>query len=454
MNCRKCGNEIKPGEKFCTNCGEVVDNQTNSDIINIPSDVIEISDDDANDNLVQNIVEEKLPYKTNLNKEKEEDDKDIKNVISLVIGIIAIILSCIFNIYVIPLSIIGLVLGIISKKKGLLRIFGIITNILSIIIAVILVFIITAKEFNSTESQEFEGDGFTLQYNSEWSIKELNTSKKVLQYYGSEITLMQTAKGKLDTLVSCDFALDSCKDTLYNSMHNVISNDITQKDSTLSSDEVNYNILKDDIYYMSMNVIDATSKIIDEYYIIVSKNKNMVLTFLLSNVNNNPDILNEKVVNMLSTIKISEKKSLSTDNNSSTDLTKRVGDSTYGYVSIPEDWVTFKDINGGNALQYSYGEAYILTMNVYDKGNSSAKDYAASASNTLQKNNVSKLTTATVKIDDYTAYEVYGYFEDNKKWLFTWYFEAEDNKIHYLAVEGPDHSSPYFKIPNTFKLGE
>ena len=46
----------------------------------------------------------------------------------------------------------------------------------------------------------------------------------------------------------------------------------------------------------------------------------------------------------------------------------RVGSDDYGYISIPDNWIKFTDVDGGDSVQYTDGSGYnIVTMNAYTK---------------------------------------------------------------------------------------
>jgi len=60
---------------------------------------------------------------------------------SMIIGIISIVLSFIITVITLPLSITGLVLGIVNKAKGGKKISGIILNAISIFLSIALVFV-------------------------------------------------------------------------------------------------------------------------------------------------------------------------------------------------------------------------------------------------------------------------------------------------------------------------
>ena len=53
---------------------------------------------------------------------------------------------------------------------------------------------------------------------------------------------------------------------------------------------------------------------------------------------------------------------------SKTTGTQRVGSDDYGYISIPDNWIKFTDVDGGDSVQYTDGSGYnIVTMNAYTK---------------------------------------------------------------------------------------
>lgn len=61
---------------------------------------------------------------------------DGKFIVSLVFGILSILLAFFLNIFIIPLAVVGLILGIISKTNGGKKAVAIILNILGMIIAI------------------------------------------------------------------------------------------------------------------------------------------------------------------------------------------------------------------------------------------------------------------------------------------------------------------------------
>ena len=131
---------------------------------------------------------------------------------------------------------------------------------------------------------------------------------------------------------------------------------------------------------------------------------------------------------------------------------KRVGSDEFGYITIPENWANFVDVDGNSTLQYSYANVYIATLYAVPTTQISAYNYASNIMTKLQSEGVQNVQGATVSVGKYSAYQVYGYYANENIWLVCWFFEAEDGKTHYISIEGPDNTSEHFNIPNTFSL--
>ncbi len=147
-------------------------------------------------------------------------------------------------------------------------------------------------------------------------------------------------------------------------------------------------------------------------------------------------------------------------NNNINSNTKRVGDVKHGYVSVPNNWNRFYDPRNFSIFQYAYGNLYIVTMETYEK-NYSAKDLATNIYNDLKKSTeITNLTGSTLLIGrdkKYTAYQIYMYYPAQNSYLITYYFEAEDGLVHYIALEGPREVndkklSDFMFIPESYSL--
>ena len=128
---------------------------------------------------------------------------------------------------------------------------------------------------------------------------------------------------------------------------------------------------------------------------------------------------------------------------------QRVGSSSYGYITIPGDWVAYQDTNSNSSLQYTDG-SYIVTLKAVESSQSNALSYATAVKRNFEGDGVDT-TGATVSLGKYKAYQVYGYYTSVQKWHVCWIFEAEDGKTHFISVEGPEKTEA-FKIPETFSI--
>lgn len=126
MYCKNCGNHLNEEVKFCANCGSKVENELNSTIENSQSQIF------SNVNQNQTTILQQQDINKNVYSSIPKNSK-WKSTTSLVIGIVSLILSFIFQIFSIPLSIVGAVFGIISVKDNKV---GLILNIISLVIAI------------------------------------------------------------------------------------------------------------------------------------------------------------------------------------------------------------------------------------------------------------------------------------------------------------------------------
>lgn len=133
-----------------------------------------------------------------------------------------------------------------------------------------------------------------------------------------------------------------------------------------------------------------------------------------------------------------------------------IGNDSFGYLKLPGKWYKFQDVEGKTALQYTKDSVWIVTLEAYTPSapDQTAETLAKASLYNLTNNEVGveKPTGATVKVAGYDAYQVYGLYTSDNIWLVEWFFEPGDGKIHYMSVEGPDYTSDYFQIPETFSL--
>ena len=133
MQCKHCGALLKEGANFCEHCGAAV----KQELYQEAEDVAEIQVLETN--------EETEPRDQTMDEASWRDDttfeetsRNSKAVASLVLGIIAV-LFCGLPIIGVPVSIIGLVLAMGSKKHGAsgLATAGLVLNIIGLVLSVL-----------------------------------------------------------------------------------------------------------------------------------------------------------------------------------------------------------------------------------------------------------------------------------------------------------------------------
>lgn len=140
MNCKNCGSPITSDSKFCTKCGAQISENNQSSSNNMYQQPL----NELKDNVMfnQNNYQNTNPNINNQNAPNANlPNKETLGTVSLILGIISLVLSYFLNILILPLAIIGLILGIVNKKKHGQKIAGIILNSISIFIIVVMIII-------------------------------------------------------------------------------------------------------------------------------------------------------------------------------------------------------------------------------------------------------------------------------------------------------------------------
>lgn len=137
-----------------------------------------------------------------------------------------------------------------------------------------------------------------------------------------------------------------------------------------------------------------------------------------------------------------------------------IGAKNYGYVKLPSDWTEIYESGGTHALQYSYRGRYTIKLDYY-QSDKDAKTLASEyGSSEKAKGEQKDVTGATVKLgqnEEFTAYQVYGYYENIDSYKITYWFDGTDKLVHYISLEGPKELDDYkitsfTYIPKSFSL--
>ena len=132
---------------------------------------------------------------------------------------------------------------------------------------------------------------------------------------------------------------------------------------------------------------------------------------------------------------------------------KLIGDNVYGYVQVPSNWMKFNDVDGNDSIQYTdIGDmGYIVSLNTVEEGTT-----PYSAATNIKNHIITENADAKVvysKIAKYYGYKVEAKYPDGT-YLDAYLFKADDGKLHYVSIEGPDNTNDNFKIPDTFSINK
>ncbi len=138
--------------------------------------------------------------------------------------------------------------------------------------------------------------------------------------------------------------------------------------------------------------------------------------------------------------------------------TKPMGNDDCGYVDVPTDWVRFADVNGVPDAEASFQTSDILGTTIVTLCVIDADPYTAACNmyNGLAADEDSiEVVDSMATIGGYQAYQVYATYSDD--YFVTYFFETEDGKCHYVAIEFPIDqagSTVIQTVESSFRLTE
>ena len=127
--------------------------------------------------------------------------------------------------------------------------------------------------------------------------------------------------------------------------------------------------------------------------------------------------------------------------------TQWIGSDDYGYVKVPQSWIQFKDVNGGDDIQYSDGtDINIVTLNTVKAEQFGISESELEKVDPIQISNsiyqsksespdFSKVWGSKSTIGGYDAYQV-NCIAKTGKYLVIWIFKSDDGKFRYVSLEG------------------
>ena len=134
----------------------------------------------------------------------------------------------------------------------------------------------------------------------------------------------------------------------------------------------------------------------------------------------------------------------------------KLGNDTFGYIIIKDNWIINPEFTNDNELSYKLDDIWLVTFELKDiNEETKSAEYSASLAMFYRSNTGTKIQNITPKIFEYNNikfYEISYYYVDYNKYLKEWYFEPGDGKIHAILIEGDNDNSEYFESIKTFSL--
>lgn len=338
--------------------------------------------------------------------------------------------------------------------------------VIGVLIALICLFLLLFPLFNKKKGYK-EG---LIKVNNYYSLKyNLNEWKKTENY----LINSKKSKFKIDNanqlkeLETYDFnKKDSRLEVLY-----LLKADFKRSNLNIAMPESDFRLLKNGVYLATFEYnTNVGNKVVKgKKYVLIAPEYNFImnLTSGLGEKETNQE-LDKEITKILKTINILAPKKVKTkvvkpsvviEKDNEQKNYQLIGSDNYGYMKLPTTWKKFVDKNNLTTtnLQYISNDLrYVVTMTTLSKNsNITALDYLKTVEEKYNKTNVvqySKMTRERIGSKKYEAYRLDMYLEDDKIWISIWTFMAEDDKIHYISIEGNNNNSTVFNYINTYSF--
>ena len=338
--------------------------------------------------------------------------------------------------------------------------------VIGVLIALICLFLLLFPLFNKKKGYK-EG---LIKVNNYYSLKyNLNEWKKTENYLinSKKSKLKIDNANQLKELETYDFnKKDSRLEVLY-----LLKADFKRSNLNIAMPESDFRLLKNGVYLATFEYnTNAGNKVVKgKKYVLIAPEYNFImnLTSGLGEKETNQE-LDKEITKILKTINILVPKKVKTkvvkpsvvvEKDNEQKNYQLIGSDNYGYMKLPTTWKKFVDKNNLTTtnLQYISNDLrYVVTMTTLSKNsNITALDYLKTVEEKYNKTNVvqySKMTRERIGSKKYEAYRLDMYLEDDKIWISIWTFMAEDDKIHYISIEGNNNNSTVFNYINTYSF--
>ena len=217
-----------------------------------------------------------------------------------------------------------------KNKKNLI----IIVIVIILLLSILGFFLLNKKtdKKNNTEEEivlkTFEGNGFTLEYDDNWTETNLGNNRKALVYKENNLTVLPVATDKLEESEIKSISTDEGRKAYYNSWYrayNKVSEQVHGGSTILEK-------INDDVYYGYFNIGESAFEYNAQQFHIISI-MNGIRIVIQASSENNYTKYNNKVIELIKTIKIQENNGSNNPINNNGDG-KYIGTSEYGFVKV------------------------------------------------------------------------------------------------------------------------
>ena len=185
--------------------------------------------------------------------------------------------------------------------------------IIGIVVIIVVVFAIGGFKFIKKQAEQaislptniFYGDGFDLRYDARWSEGTFTGSDgqttDTLMYGNEESYLLKvgdSALSEFEEEYNIDFDNDDGKKKVYEEFYKAWNNN-----NNLFGGSGGFGVLKNDIYYATMDYGSSAYNITSKLYLVVSPENNIIISFLL-NSKKDLEENNKRAIEVLKTINI------------------------------------------------------------------------------------------------------------------------------------------------------
>ncbi len=130
---------------------------------------------------------------------------------------------------------------------------------------------------------------------------------------------------------------------------------------------------------------------------------------------------------------------------------KQVGEEKYGYINIDSTWEPYLDKD--DMLQYVSKDNYeSLTIFYVEELSFTLREYMTKLQEYAMEDGASDLKIIEVKVNNYDAYQMEGYYNKDNNYIVVWCFVDENNTLHYIEIDSNKYNSKTFSLIESYTL--